>query len=228
MPLFENERTMSLKKQLLMLPLIAVAATGCVESDSPIVILNRLVMSDTCTVVENVYRPSGSLNLSAGMGYPAFFDIESNMQGLSTDVDGEVVAGPDQNDFISERIDITYSSPSGAAVPAAVTVPYYAAIRAGAPSGDNSIVVDLLPQAARVALAGVGAQGATILAEFQMHGRLRSGRAISSNTVSYPIQVYEAPVPTCPFGYLGTGECGSMGGQDGAPIVCADDPSATP
>lgn len=221
MPLFENERTMSLKKQLLMLPLIAVAATGCVQSDSPIVILNRQVMDDTCSVVEGVYRPSGSLNLSVEMGYYAYFEVESNLQALSTDVDGEVVAGPDQNDFITERIDITYTSPSGATVPAAVTVPYYAAIRAGAEATDNSIVVDLLPQASRVALAGVGTQGATIIAEFQLHGSLRSGRPISSNVVGYPIQVYEATVPTCPSGYEATGECGAMGGQDGAPVLCA-------
>src|SRR5690606_39070378 len=107
-------------------------------------------------------NPSGSLNLSVGMGYNAFFAIESNMQQLSTDVDGEVVAGPDQNDFIAERIDITYSSPSGAAVPAAVTVPYYAAIRAGTTAEESTIVVDLLPRASRDALAGVGTNGATI------------------------------------------------------------------
>lgn len=221
---------MNLKKYLLALPLVAATLTGCVASDSPILVLNAAALptgpdADCSSLDQQLVRSSGRLDLSAGVGYFAFFFIESNLQAVQTDVDGEVVAGAEQNDFVADRIDITYANPVGGPVPGALSQPIHFVLRANSEAG--TISVNLLPEPARAALAGVGFAGTQIEARFRVHGTIRSGRTISSNEVTYPITVFESSFAGCAAGTvpLATGVCGSFGGQDGTVPTCGAPPA---
>ena len=106
-------------------------------------------------------------------------------------------------------------------MPGALSQPKYFVLRAG--SEGSFISVNLLPEAARAALAGVGPVGTEITANFTVHGTLRSGRTITSNEVSFPIFVFESAFAGCAAGTepVFNGVCGGFGGQDGTAPTCA-------
>lgn len=218
---------MNFKKLLLVLPLVATAMSGCVSSDSPIVVLNNHPVDGSCTIQNDLAISQGALDLSLRGSYIAHFAVESNLQPLSVVVGDDQVAGPDQNDFVVERVDITYSNPSGGAVPAAVTIPMHFVIRAGAEAESNNMGINLLPLSAVPALAGVGPGGTIVVATFKVTGSLRSGRTFTSNAVNFPIEVYESGFTSCPAGTTEEpAELCSFIGQDGSFPVCT--PNATP
>ncbi len=213
---------MNFKKLLLVLPSVAVMSSGCVTSDSPIVLLNNQAVDAQCAIDNDVSISQGSLDLSVGVGYIAHFAVESNLQAVSTVVDGDVVSGPDQNDFVVERVDIEYSNPAGGAAPAAATLPIHFVIRAGASAENTNLGLNLLPAEARAALAGVGSAGTIVVATVSVTGSLRSGRTFTSNEVNFPIEVFESGFSGCGAGEALelTGPCGSIGAQDGTFPVC--------
>lgn len=213
---------MNLKKLLLVLPLVAAASSGCVSSDSPIVVLNNHVVDASCSIDNTLSISQGSLDLSVGVGYIGRFAVESNLQPITVEVGSDTVAGADQNDFVVERIDISYSNPLGGAVPPAVTIPLHFVIRAGARAQNTNMGIDLLPANARASLAGVGATGTIVVATFTVTGSLRSGRTFTSNDVNFPIEVFESGFSGCGAGQTLelNGPCGSIGAQDGTFPLC--------
>ena len=217
---------MNLKNYLLALPLVAASLTGCVSSDSPILVLNAAALpsgvgADCSSPSEELVVSQGSLDLSGGVGFIATFFIESNLQATETNVDGEVVAGPEQNDFITDRIDITYTNQVGGPVPGALSEPKYFVLARGRQG--SFISVNLLPEAARAALAGVGPVGTEMTRQIPLTSR---ASARDGTTPSNEVKSDRPRQPVVSGAAAGTqpvfnGVCGGFGGQDGTAPTCS-------
>ena len=200
------------------------AACAPVGSDSPIRLLGASALSGTassCAASKDVESIDGSLDISASQQFWMAFNKQSDMQPLTTTVNSEVLAGPDRNDFIADQMIFTYSS-----TPALPFEPetqgVYGVIKAGEQSG--TIKLNLLaPNAAQLLQAKLGrGDSVELVATFTLSGALASGQKLKSNTIAFPIQVFNSGFAGCPAGDIPapTGPCGVPGGQDGSAVGC--------
>ncbi|MCI0669891.1 MAG: hypothetical protein L0Y64_05480 [Myxococcaceae bacterium] len=201
---------------------LGLACTG--TADSPVNVLNAVAFDDSCSPDKSLYTPWGELNLDLvnTLGYGSatwVFYWESNLQPISTNVGGDVVSGADMNDFIAERVEVTYTlepAVNGVSELAAQSTSQYSVLRPGAKE-EGQVAIPLIPPQTMQELQslGIAGTGATLKATFTVHGRLRGGREIASNPVTFPINVFSTPAPTC-----GTGEVLDVVGC-GAPLNSA-------
>jgi hypothetical protein len=223
-----------MKRLILSMSVCILAGFGCtVPNDSSIRFLNAHqptlgpVQSGACSPSTTaIYR--GSLDLAGNTQYYVQFDWESNLQQISTLVPPDTIAGPQRNEFVLDHFVFNYSSmPSLGFQPEQVNA--YAVQPPGASGSSNWLGIFLLtPQARRVLLTSIQPGdyvGVELLVTFQVFGALASGQKISSNKVTYPINVYRGTGVTCAAGDVRApnGPCGSPGGQDGTAVVCCRD-----
>ena len=218
---------------------LLLAGVGCAppNSDSPIRLLGARPLHSgtaaaagaaTCEADAKLEQLEGRLDISASQQYLIAFGQQSDLQKLSTTVQGEVLAGPNRNDFIADQMIFQYSS-----VPArpfeAETKPIYAVIAAGSNGSDGWISLDLLAPKAAALLASSLSRGDSLQlnATFQLSGALVSGQKLKSNTITFPIAVFNSGFTGCPAGDIPapTGPCGGIGGQDGSPVGCCSNPT---
>jgi hypothetical protein len=224
---------------VILLPLFA--GLGCaVPNDSSIRFLNAHQFSlggaatAACTT-QNVAIYRGTLDLAGNDRYYVAFDWESNLQAITTVLSTqEVVAGPQRNEFVLDHFVFTYSSTPSLPFQTE-QVNAYAVNMVGASGASNWLGISLLtPQARQVLrdrlqpgdLAGVELQ-----VTFQAFGTLASGQKLSSNKVTYPIQVFRSSFASCRVAgdiRAPTGPCGAPGGQDGTVVACCRDITPTP
>jgi hypothetical protein len=210
---------------------VALVAVGCVPNDSPIRLLGArpLLPSDTgeCKAAE-IQLLSGSLDVSATNAYVIQFDVQSDLQQISTTVGGETVAGPGRNDFFANEIVYSYASTPSFAFEQEAK-PVHFVVPAGAGSDKSFVILNLIaPKAAQQLTTWVptGAgippdQPYNLNVTIQARGNLQSGQAITTNQVTYPIRVFNTGFAGCPGGAQArTGPCGSVGGQDGSAVYC--------
>jgi hypothetical protein len=226
--------------RLLPLPLMASLLGGCVQSDSPIRILNAAAVpfgeDADCTAAPepNIFKTGGSLDLAAGVGvgYQQAFFFESNFQEVGVTVGPDTVSGPSVNDFVVDRMDLSFQMTPALAPLDNITRPVYFTIRPGQPE-ESFFHVNLIPFSTLQALRDAVPVGtsADLLVSFTLRGRVQSGGPLSSNTVTFPIRVFKSNFPgfdTCPHGPVLNGVCGGPGGQDGTIPLCAPAPATTP
>lgn len=209
----------------------ALVVVGCVPNDSPIRLLGArpLLPSEDGTCEAADYQLlAGSLDVSAIDRYLIQFDMQSDLQQISTTVGGETIAGPGRNDFFANEIVFSYeASPSFGFEQEAI--PIHFVIPAGAGSDKSYVILNLIaPKAAQQlttwAPTGAGIppdQPYNLTVTLQARGNLQSGQPITTNEVSYPIRVFNSGFPGCPGGAQArTGPCGLPGGQDGSAVYC--------
>jgi hypothetical protein len=212
------------------------ALAGCAPTDLSVLILNAHPVNDDCQIDDRaVYVPEGFLDLGPAAtlgfqpGYIALFSARSELQPISEEVGGDVIASGTRNDFLVNTAVYSYAAdPPMAGLPQNQRVPYYTVIAAGA-AQDQSVGGNLITnQAAGIVLANVSAgQVSELLVTFYYEGRIRSspvGTITRTNQITYPIRVVNsggARVPTCtaPEVPVITGPCGNS--QDSYVVECA-------
>jgi hypothetical protein len=218
----------------------AVAGFGCtVSNDSSV----RFVNAHPFTLgpqtagcspqTVGIYR--GSLDLAGSNQYYVSFEWESLFQPISTTISPDTIAGPQKNDFVLDHFVFNYSSTPSLAFQTE-QVDAYAILRAGASGSNSWLGISLIgPQALQVLSDHIQAgdfRGVELLVNFQAFGTLASsGPKISSNKVTYPINVYRSNFVQCRVAgdiRAPTGPCGAPGGQDGTLVGCCKDFSPVP
>jgi hypothetical protein len=224
---------------VILLPLFA--GLGCaVPNDSSIRFLNAHQFSlgstgtAACTTQPiAIYR--GTLDLAGNDRYYVAFDWESNLQAITTVLSTqETIAGPQRNEFVLDHFVFTYSSTPSLPFPTE-QVNAYAVNMIGASGASNWLGISLLtPQARQLlrdSLQPGDFAGVELQVTFQAFGSLASGQKLSSNKVTYPIQVFRSSFSSCRVAgdvRAPTGPCGTPGGQDGTVVACCRDITPTP
>jgi hypothetical protein len=213
-------------KRVLILGALISAATGCASPEIPIRILNGHAWSSTDCALEELVTTRGSFDVATPSSYFLGFDIENDLQQISTQVGDDIIADASRNNFITRQVVLTYTS-----TPA---LPFeeerYGKHYVVPPGSDGSNVsVELLgPKAKELLrnnLAGGSSDSYEVTTSFWIEGDTAAGLKVKTNTVNFPIRAYRSSV-TCPAGdFVPSGPCGSPGGQDGAPLACCSDPA---
>ncbi len=217
------------------------AGLGCsVSNDSSIRFLNAhqlsLGASTTACTTQAIAIYRGSLDLAGNDRYYVAFDWESNLEQISTILSTqEVIAGPQRNEFVLDHFVFNYASMPSLSFQSE-QVNAYAVNMVGASGASNWLGISLLtPQARRVLTSSIQAGdlvGVELQVTFQAFGSLASGQKLSTNKVTYPIQVFRSSFSgTCRV--VGdvrapTGPCGAPGGQDGTVVACCRDITPAP
>lgn len=209
---------------------LAAGANSCVPNDSSIHILNAFQLSpgggaQGCTA-SSIGITRGSLDLSGTQYYILQFAMESTFEQLSTFGTSDVLQGPQRNDFIADSVLFSYSSTPPIAGLGNDSVPINFRLPAGASSGSFLREFLITPNTYQTLLANVGRnQIVTLYVTLWVHGALGSGQKLSSNKVTFPIQVFNSGFAGCSPGdiRIPSGPCGSPGGQDGSQVGCCRD-----
>ena len=188
----------SSRHHLLLLPLLAAAAACTAEKNISIVVTAARAPGDNCDFPDpSKYVEGGAIDMSVfgpNSSYFQIFSWESQLQQISTTVNGDTIAGPQANTFIANRVELTYLLVNGTNPPNGL-INMSASIAAGATSDKNSVGPELLtPDAAQAADAAttVGASQ-TLLVTFQIAGNLVSGASSATNPVTFPLTLFRCP-----------------------------------
>ena len=224
-----------MKPFCLILFLALFVGVGCtVPNDSSIRFLNAhqlsLGASTTACTTQAIAIYRGSLDLAGSDRYYVAFDWESNLESISTILSSqEVIAGPQRNEFVLDHFVFNYTSMPSLSFQSE-QVNAFAVTSPGSVGSTNWLGISLItPQARRVLSSAIQAGdfvGVELQVTFQAFGSLASGQKLSTNKVTYPIQVYRSSFPgTCQAGDIRapTGPCGAPGGQDGTLVGCCRD-----
>ncbi|MGC4122295.1 MAG: hypothetical protein QM765_48470 [Myxococcales bacterium] len=190
-----------------------------------------LKLNDTCGwdgTTGNVYSLDGELNVSPDVlkaanklvpTYQLVVQITNNMSKDPVQTQGTVISDKTRNDFVLKEIQYSYTcrdstaNCAGFKPPQAKSEAKLGYIAAG---GDGNFSLSVLTDEVAEELALWEPEGATILVGIKFKGVLASGAAIETDTLSYPIFVYSAPLNTCSTGQIPSlTTCPNMFGQDG-------------
>ncbi len=204
---------------------LAAGANSCVPNDSSIHILNAFPLSSTtgaqgCTAL-TIAIYAGTLDISGTSRYLLQFQMESTFALIN---DG--LQGPSRNDFIADAILFSYSATPPVAGLANEVLPIFFRIPAGAGTGTflQMYLTTANTQQALRASVGPG-QIVNLNVTVQVRGALASGQKLTSNKVTFPIQVFNSGFSGCAAGdvRIPSGPCGAPGGQDGSIVGCCRD-----
>jgi len=212
-----------MKKILFTLLLLAGAA--CTPQESSAVRFTYAHPLDSeCVPVQSHYISAGLLNVAMMLtpSYPLGFGIESYLGGNFTDVEGEILAGSERNDFYVNLLHRRYVSVPPLPLPSEPASALHTIIRPG--DTDGTFALDMISAAIAPALQALAAgDSVTLTATIQLEGRLASGQGMRTNEVNFPIRVVRTPPPaTCADGAPPTlveGPCGNVG-QDSLGWTC--------
>ena len=200
---------------------IALALTfgaGCVVDNSPLIIGNFHVLDEECAAITDVSIGGGSLDVSAVGGYVVAMDLSSQTAAVPEPVPPQTeVSNGAANEIIIDTIEFDYTS-GGTAVSSGTDGLHFV-VRPG--SVDNWLALELFGgPAGSAALAG--GLGSTINVGIRALGKTRSGVAIRTNRVVFPVYVYSSGFAGCaaPSLQATTGPCGRVGGQDDTVAGC--------
>jgi hypothetical protein len=234
-------------KRHVLLVLVLLASGGCiVQNDSPIKVDGTFFPPLACAEATSFTLPSvaitgGTVDFAATSIYELMVIYESDLQPPTT---GQGVPGSQyDNDFIVNQQQLTYQAtyiPAGQLTGTAFTIPQDRqamtwVIAAGANpanigSGESApaLITDILGLNAVNTISqrlNVGDE-VDVQVQIQLNGNLRSSSAIgvSSEPVTFPVQVFRSSFPGCPAGVveIPDGPCALPGGQDGTVVGCCD------
>jgi hypothetical protein len=198
-----------LRRHLVLLPMLAAAAACTAEKDISIVVTAARAPGDTCGFTDpTLYVEGGAIDMSVfgpASSYFQVFSWESQLQQISTTVNGDTIASSQANTFIANRVQLSYILVGGTNPPNGL-INMSATIVAGATPDKNSVGVELLtPEAAQAGNTATLAGGSqTLLVTFQIAGNLVSGASSMTNPITYPLTLfrsgYDAATNTCPPG----------------------------
>jgi len=176
---------------------------------------------------DTTFASDGSLDISVRNRYLISFVFQSTIETATTTVGGQPLAGSARGDAYVDSVTFAYSSDPAVAIPSE-TIPQYLVVHPG--TNNNQFGLDLITPKALNALQTTlnNAGGSlTLLVSVTANGHIEySGAKFTSNTITFPITVFNSGAPpggncTTATGTPGVlvdsaaGPCGSGGGQDG-------------
>jgi len=205
-----------LRRHLLLLPLVVAAAACSAQPSISVVVTAARAPGDNCDFSDPTkYVEGGAVDMSvfgAASNYFQVFSWESQLQQISTTVNGDVIASSQANTFVANYAQLTYILGSGTTCSTATPCPagsfcsagfcaqslapgiinMSATITAGATPDKNSVGVELLTGDAAAAANAVVVPGTstTLLVTFQIAGNLVSGASSMTNPITYPLTLF--------------------------------------
>jgi hypothetical protein len=214
-------------KKLFPLVLTVVAACSA-PKDISVRLEGALFLDDSCTVEDfDIYRTGGSMNVAFTASYIAAFATASDLQAINTEIGEDVLQGPSRNIFYVDRKVLRYISyPDGVEI-GREEVPTLGTINA-ATDAEGFFGMDLIGPATRgEIISRASAQPYAMEVEVYLKGKLYSGPEGRTNTVRFPITVFNAPVVCTGVQVqdmdtaMQNSACGNVG-QDGVVPQCVD------
>lgn len=203
----------------------AFLVSGCVVDDAPLTLGNirPLGLPETCWVTddENVFQPRGRLDVAGGGPFYGVVEVMSQLGEVnqSGSAPSSTVVSEDANAVILDTIDVDYSSDPDLGLPNQ-TEPYYGVLDPG--SRENLLTIPFIPPSVSDTLrtALVPGDQVILMVGARFTGRTRSGTAISTNRIEYPIILTHSGT-TCAE-YARNNPCGggTVGGMPGVPVQC--------
>jgi hypothetical protein len=199
-----------------------------VPNQSPIRILGAVPLqtgpssgAGGCQAVSGLNTPGGSLDISGSIAYLVQFNVASDLQSISTVVPPDTIDTPNRNTFYASQLAYSYTSTPSLNLPPE-SIAYYYVIPPNSTGG--AIRPDLITYNAAQQLVSNVRRGDVYSLDvtIQLQGQLASGQKLSSNKVTYNIDVYNSGFPGCARGdvQVPSGPCGLPGGQDGTLVGC--------
>lgn len=214
-----------MKKWMVLGAIIGAAGIACGVQEQPVNIGEAhpwKLQGTSCSIDTSQYISSGTLNVGEADSYVGSFSWSSGLSSTGTDVNGETVDTA-RNDFYGSEVDITYTSTPDLGLGSAV-VPGLWILPAGGGSSGNYFSVDVIPPTVGKQIAAklptVSGSKATVYATLKMKGKLGSGSEAESNSVTFPIDVYDIAITSCPTGEVKVFQAGCFFGQNGADYAC--------
>jgi|CXWL01.1.fsa_nt_gi hypothetical protein len=210
-----------------LLPLALLLSLGaCVPNETPVRILDTYgLKGDTepgeCKL-EDFRQYAGSLDIAVARSYLLALKLSSEItDSASLGGTAEFTGHKERNAFEVQQIALSYTSTPRLNLPAE-NVPAHIIVH------QNEVNTDMLAYmigpAAMTVLADNIAVGDSVdlVVNFQLRGALLSGQPLSTNTIKFPIEVYNSGTTACvaPDRAAYTGPCGATGGQDGTAYRC--------
>lgn len=186
------------RRHLLLLPLLAAAAACTAEKNISIVVTAARAPGDNCDFSDpSKYVEGGAIDMSvfgANSSYFQVFSWESQLQQISTTVNGDTIASSQANTFIANRVELSYILVGGTNPPNGL-INMSASIAAAATPDKNSVGPELLtPEAAQAAnTATTPTASQTLLVTFEIAGNLVSGASSATNPVTFPLTLFRCP-----------------------------------
>ena len=219
-----------MNQRLLTLAATALLACGCVN-DSPLYVTGLFSLdpdrTGACTATPGtVSQYAGGLDLSGSPNYQLIAVLQSQLEDVSTvAAGGTLITGQQRNTVILDTINFTYTSAPTTTVASvtyeAESLPITIVVAPG--STQNIRLNSLLgPKAFEKLNTAVVNAGDTsdLRVKFDFSGNINSGGRIRSTPITYPITVYRSGTTCASGSFCKTGPCGTIGGQDGNPLVC--------
>lgn len=213
---------------------------ACAPAEMSVHIQGASFLDNNCGVTnQGVNLIRGSLDigplirLSRPIRYAGHFQLQSDLQSITTTVGDDVLASGARNDFIADTILSSYATQTAPGTPiVSSTSSIYFVVKpqtGGTPSTSFVQFNLITPDAAGPvsALVTAGGPEVVLLVSFQFEGRLRSAPEtppirLRTNEVTFPISVRNVTPPTltCPAGQAEgiAGPCGNS--QDAFAWTC--------
>lgn len=209
---------------------LAVLASGCVADDAPILLQNFRSFEDPqgCVPVgpDGLSSGRGFLDVAGARSYLKWLEVESQLQPVSQP---NVAGGGGQtvtespNEAIIDTVTLEYASEPSLGLQTVSYPTTFTINPATSEENANLMLLELLPGDVGDTVAASVPVGdrVTLNVTVTVSGRLRSGQAFTSNSVTYPINLGNSGA-TCAAGEIvaRNGVCGNPGGQDAIPVVC--------
>lgn len=210
-----------------LLPVLLLLGVGaCTPNETPVRILDTFGLKGGGTSGEceksDLQQGAGSLDISVRGSYlialrlTSEINDTSNLGGI-----GNFVGGDDRNSFEIQQAVLTYTSTPRLSF-VTETLPVHLLVRQEA--SDDTLIAPLIgPKAAEVLSGNVAASDQVeLIVSLQLRGVLLSGQALSTNTIKYPITIFNSGTAACAATDRPAlnGPCGGPGGQDGVPYLC--------
>lgn len=168
----------------------------------------------------------GTLDVALTHDYLVVFAVDSLFEKIETVQSGNIAV---LDQFVFNYT--TEAGPTGTPIGFPTTETVSVTFTVPPASTDALLLTDIIGPQAKVALQNVPSTAYTdyftLKVELRMKGKLLSGGAVQTNSVTYPVQIYNQGLP-CASGTVvrATGPCGNTG-QDGAYAgCCTPDPAS--
>ncbi len=233
-------------RPLFVIAAAALVASGC-ANDAPLYVTGFFPLDpdglSECKVTPGEARQyAGTLDVAGLTRYLLTVDLTSVLDKIKNTTSEDVLlrTGEERNTVYLDTIHLSYTSAGNTSFPA-ITFPTeeIPISIAQAPGSTQHIGMDLIGPRGYETLvntlanpvldSGFVSDGGfhfsdsiDIRVKFEFTGQINSGGRVKSSAATFPITVFSSG-KTCPAGsfFCATGPCKGVGGQDGAPLICA-------
>jgi len=191
-------------RYLLLFPAVAILAACAAEPDTSVVVSIARAPGENCDFSDPTkYIEGGAVDMSVYGDASSYFQVfswESQLQQITTTVNGDQISGPVLNTFVANRVELSYILVGGTNPPPGI-INMAAAIPAGGTADKASVGVELLtPEAAAAGnAAAVTGTSQTLLVTFQVAGNVVGGAGLTTNPVTFPLTLFRCPPASTDF-----------------------------